>query len=117
MITLNHSFATNSGQTYLVGYEMSAANLALYTAFGYNAIPAVTGTDAAASLAERLLDMMASSPMILLATQLAVDIVCNTTVDISGETPAMEELVPGMNTPRPSGSTITTPGVITAVSL
>ena len=96
---------------------MSAADLALYTAFGYNAIPAVTGTDAAASPAERLLDMMASSPVILQATQLAVDIVCNTTVDISGETPAMEELVPGMNTPRPSGSTITTPGVITAVSL
>mmetsp|Transcript_3500 Transcript_3500/g.3862 ORF Transcript_3500/g.3862 Transcript_3500/m.3862 type:complete len:650 (-) Transcript_3500:109-2058(-) len=97
MITLNHSFATNPGQTYLVGYEMSVADLALYTAFGYNAIPAVTGTDAAASPAERLLDMMASSPVILQATQLAVDIVCNTTVDISGVTPAMEELVPGMN--------------------
>eukprot|EP00592_Proboscia_alata_P029957 CAMPEP_0194442840 /NCGR_PEP_ID=MMETSP0176-20130528/126361_1 /TAXON_ID=216777 /ORGANISM="Proboscia alata, Strain PI-D3" /LENGTH=458 /DNA_ID=CAMNT_0039268997 /DNA_START=43 /DNA_END=1416 /DNA_ORIENTATION=- len=97
MITLNHYFATNPGQTYLVGYELSVADLALYTAFGYNAIPAVTGTNAASvTPAERWLDMMASSPVILQATQLAVGIVSNTTVDINA-TPAMEELVPGMN--------------------
>lgn len=96
-MTLEHALQNN---TYLVGTTVSMADLSVFAALGFPSQVAdkavVTAQLTEFATAKRWLDMMAASPAIQEATQLAVGIVNNTEAVFDVGT-ALEPLADGMN--------------------
>ena len=96
-MTLEHALQNS---TYLVGTDMTMADLCLFAALGFPSQvadkAAVTAKLTEFATAKRWLDMMAASPAIQEATQLAVGIVNNTEAvfDVGA---TLEPLADGMN--------------------